>query len=52
MISDVTKYLRDLAQTCIRLARVCPHAATAHGLEEVAADLMNKAQDLETIYEV
>lgn len=52
MIPELTKYLRDLAQTCIRLARVCPHAATARGLEEVAADMMMKAQELENTYEV
>jgi hypothetical protein len=52
MIPEVTKYLRDLAQTCIRLARVCPDSATARGLEEIAADMMMKAQELESIYEV
>lgn len=44
---DVIKYLRDLAQTCTRLARACPHLATAHGLEEIALDLMAKAKELE-----
>ena len=32
--------------TCMRLARVCPDPATAHGLEEVAVDLMAKAAEL------
>jgi hypothetical protein len=44
---DTVKYLREIAQTCTRLARACPHTATAHGLEEVAVDLMAKAQELE-----
>jgi hypothetical protein len=44
---EVIKYLRDVAQTCTRLARACPHQATAHGLEEVAHDLMAKAKELE-----
>jgi hypothetical protein len=50
MISDVAKYLRELAQTCTRLARVCPHLATSQGLEEIAADLMAKARELEELY--
>lgn len=52
MIPEIVKYLRDLAQTCIRISRACPDAATAHGLEEVAADLMGKATEIEQIYEV
>jgi hypothetical protein len=47
---DIVKYLRGLAQTCIRLARVCPDSPTAHGLEEIATDLMVKAQELEHAY--
>jgi len=47
---EIVKYLRELAQTCIRLARVCPDPATAHGLEEIATDLMVKAQELEQAY--
>jgi hypothetical protein len=47
---DIVKYLRGLAQTCIRLARACPDSATAHGLEEIATDLMVKAQELEQAY--
>jgi hypothetical protein len=41
------EYLREIAQTCTRLARACPHLPTAHGLEEVAIDLMAKARELE-----
>jgi hypothetical protein len=47
MMLEVVKYLRDLAQTCTRLARACPHSATSHGLEEIAVDLMAKARELE-----
>jgi hypothetical protein len=47
MTSEVIEYLRQLAHTCTRLARVCPHLATAHGLEEIALDLMAKAKELE-----
>ena len=45
---DTVKYLREMAQTCVRLARACPHLATAHGLEELATDLMTKARELES----
>jgi hypothetical protein len=47
MIPEIVDYLRDLAQTCTRLARGCPHLATSHGLEEIAIDLMTKARVLE-----
>ena len=51
MNRETIKYLRDVAQTCTRLARVCPHLATSHALEEVAVDLMAKAEELERLYE-
>jgi hypothetical protein len=44
---DTVTYLREIAQTCTRLARACPHLPTARGLEEVAIDLMAKALELE-----
>jgi hypothetical protein len=47
MMIDTVKYLREIAQTCTRLARACPYRATSHGLEEVAIDLMAKAKELE-----
>jgi hypothetical protein len=50
MIVDLTTYLRNLAETCVRLAHVCPHLATSHGLEEIATDLMAKANELERLY--
>lgn len=49
MISEVIKYLRETAQMCVSLARACPHRATALGLEEVAADMMAKAKELEVL---
>jgi hypothetical protein len=49
-MTEVVKYLRDIAQTCTRLAHACPHLPTSHGLEEVAIDLMTKAQELEHLY--
>jgi len=49
MLSEIIKYLREMAQTCITLARACPHRATALGLEEVAADMMAKAKELEDL---
>ncbi len=47
MTLELIKYLRDLAQTCTRLARICPDLAISHGLEEIAVDLMAKAKELE-----
>jgi len=47
VIEELIRYLRQTAQTCTSLARVCPHLATVHGLEEIAHDLMAKAKDLE-----
>jgi hypothetical protein len=52
MIMETVQYMRELAQTCTRLARTCPHRATSHALEEVAIDLMAKAHELEREYGV
>jgi hypothetical protein len=49
MISKIIHYLRETAQTCVHLARACPHRATALGLEELAADLMAKAKELDDL---
>ena len=49
MIRDIIRYLRAMAQTCTKLARVCPDLATVHGLEEIAHDLMAKARELEDL---
>jgi hypothetical protein len=50
MISAIITYLREMAETCISVARACPHRTTAHGLEEIAADLMAKAKELEGLH--
>jgi hypothetical protein len=47
MIREITSYLREVALTCTRLARACPHLPTSHGLEEMAVTLMTKATELE-----
>jgi CheY-like chemotaxis protein len=48
MILDIVEYLRECALACTRLARTCPHPATSHELEGLAADLMAKAKQLES----
>jgi hypothetical protein len=50
MIEEMVSYLREIAQTCIRLARECPHSPTALALEEVATEYMGKAEELERTY--
>ena len=47
MDTQIVSYLRGAAEKCVRLARSCPHTKTAHGLEEIAADLMAKASEIE-----
>jgi hypothetical protein len=47
MMMEAIHYMREIAQTCTKLARACPHKPTSHGLEEVAVDLMAKAHELE-----
>jgi hypothetical protein len=49
---DLVTYLRQTAQTCTRLARACPHQATAHSLEAIAVDLMAKAGELESEHRI
>jgi hypothetical protein len=49
MIPDIIEYLRERALICVRLARTCPHLATSHELEALAADLMAKARQLEEL---
>jgi hypothetical protein len=46
---SVVTYLGDLAHRCVRLARNCPHIQTQHGLEELAAELMAKALEIEDL---
>jgi hypothetical protein len=40
-------YLREQAQRCTRLARDCPHLPTAHELEAIGVELMQKAAELD-----
>jgi hypothetical protein len=51
MILEVTTYLRDVAQACIRLARACPDPVTSRELEELAVDLMAKAEEFQRFYD-
>ena len=50
MITDTVQYLRKVAQTCTRLARTCPDSETSLRLEEIAVDLMAKAEELHREY--
>ena len=40
-------YLRTQAERCTRLARDCPHTPTAHELEALGIELMQKANELD-----
>jgi hypothetical protein len=44
-------YLREQAQRCVRLARDCPHRPTAHELEAIGTELMQKAAELDHLQE-
>jgi hypothetical protein len=44
-------YLREQAQRCARLARDCPHVPTAHELEAIGIELMEKAAQLDYLQE-
>lgn len=50
MIAEITNYLRNMAQTCIVLARACPDMPTSRRLEEIAIDLAVKAREIEELY--
>ena len=45
-------YLREQAQRCVRLARNCPHVQTAHELEAMGTELMQKAAELDQLQDV
>jgi hypothetical protein len=45
-------YLREQAQRCARLARNCPHVQTAHELEAMGTELMQKAAELDQLQDV
>jgi hypothetical protein len=44
-----SSYLRDQAHRCSRLARDCPHMPTAHELEAIGIELMQKAAELDQL---
>jgi hypothetical protein len=44
-------YLREQAQRCTRLARECPHLPTAHELEAIGIELMQRAAELDHLQE-
>jgi len=44
---QLIEYLRAVAHRCIALARDCPHAQTSHALEELAAEFMAKALEMQ-----
>jgi hypothetical protein len=44
-------YLREQAQRCTRLARDCPHLPTAHELEAIGVELMQRAAELDHMKE-
>jgi hypothetical protein len=44
-------YLREQAQRCSRAARDCPHLPTAHELEAIGMELMQRAADLDHMQE-
>jgi len=47
---EIVHFLRTVAHRCIVLARQCPDTKTAHGLEELAVEIMDKALDIEELY--
>lgn len=49
MISETIKYLREMAEACVSLARACPHRATALRLDEIAADMTAKGKKLQDL---
>jgi len=48
---ETIHFLRTAAHRCITLARQCPDAKTAHGLEELAVEIMAKALEIEEQYD-
>jgi hypothetical protein len=42
-----TSYLREKAQRCVALARICPDSATSHALEALGVEWMEKAAEIE-----
>jgi hypothetical protein len=46
------QYLRKQAQRCVRLAHDCPHLQTAHELEAMGNELMERATELDQLQDV
>jgi len=44
-------FLRQQARRCVSLSRECPHEATAHALERLGVELLEKAVELELLQE-
>jgi hypothetical protein len=44
-----TSYLREQANICVRLARVCTDLPTSHQLEEIGSELMARAAELDDL---
>jgi hypothetical protein len=44
-----SSYLREQAQRCVRLARDCRRLPTAHELEAIGVELMQKAAELDEL---
>jgi hypothetical protein len=45
-------YLRKQAERCVRLARNCKEVHTAHELEAIGQELMQKAAELDQLQDV
>ena len=48
----IAAYLRNVAVRCVRLAQTCPDAPTRQALENISADLAEKAEGLENLFAV
>lgn len=48
-VSVDTSYLREQANNCVRLARVCQDMPTSHQLEAIGAELMARAAELDEL---
>jgi hypothetical protein len=48
----IAAYLRNLAVRCNRVAHKCPDAPTRDALEAISAELADKAEGLESMFEV
>jgi hypothetical protein len=49
---DIVAYLRDMASRCGEIARACPDPAAKTEIEKLRADLAEKCQTIETLFEI